>query len=105
MSQTLRWFAPPELPRADLRRRARALWLLSWPLFAVVAIALSVAVLVEPDTLARRATTVGAVGALVIALHVVSRKGQPVLASWIFVLGLCVIVTQRAWITGGIHAP
>lgn len=105
MLHTLRWFAPPELPRADLRRRARALWLLSWPLLAIVAVALSVAVLVEPHTLARRATTIGAVGLLVLALHVISRQGQPVLASWIFVLGLCVIVTQRAWITGGIHAP
>lgn len=105
MPHTLRWFAPPELPRADLRRRARALWFLSWPLFAVVAITLSVAVLVEPDTLARRATTVAAVGLLVLALHVVSRSGQPVPASWAFVLGLCVIVTQRAWVTGGIHAP
>ena len=27
------------------------------------------------------------------------------LASWILVFGLSVIVTQRAWITGGIHAP
>jgi signal transduction histidine kinase len=28
-----------------------------------------------------------------------------VLASWILVIGLSVIVTQRAWFTGGIHAP
>ena len=35
----------------------------------------------------------------------ISRAGRPVLASWILVIGLSVIVTQRAWITGGIHAP
>lgn len=105
MLQTLRWFAPPELPRADLRRRARALWLLSWPLFLVVALLLSAAVIVEPETAARRATTIAAIGALVLALHAVSRGGRPVLASWAFVIGLCLIVTQRAWITGGIHAP
>lgn len=101
----LGWFAPPELSRPDLRRRARSLWIVSWPFFAVVAIVLAIAVLVEPDTLARRATTIMAVGALILILHTISRTGRPVLASWILVIGLSVIVTQRAWITGGIHAP
>jgi signal transduction histidine kinase len=45
------------------------------------------------------------VATLVVALHAISRAGRPVLASWILVIGLSVIVTQRAWITGGIHAP
>ena len=102
---SLGWFAPPELSRADLRRRARALWIVSWPFFAVVAVVLGIAVLVEPETLSRRATTVVAVGALITLLHTISRAGRPVLASWLLVLGLSVIVTQRAWITGGIHAP
>ena len=99
------WFAPPELTRPDLRRRARALWIVSWPFFALVAVVLGIAVVIEPHTLARRATTVAAVGALVLVLHTISRAGRPVLASWILVVGLCLIVTQRAWITGGIHAP
>ena len=93
------------MPRLDLRRRARALWIVSWPLFGVVAVLLSIAVLVEPYTLARRAVTIGVVGALITSLHMISRSGRPVLASWILVIGLSVIVTQRAWITGGIHAP
>ena len=100
-----RWFAPPELPRPNLHRCARALWIASWPLFAVVTVLLAIAVMVEPDTLARRATTVAAVGALVVILHAISRAGRPVLASWMLVTGLSIIVTQRAWITGGIHAP
>jgi hypothetical protein len=99
------WFAAPELSRPDLRRRARALWIVSWPFFAVVTVVLGVAVLVEPDTLARRSVTIAAVGALMTLLHTISRAGRPVLASWILVIGLSVIVTQRAWITGGIHAP
>ena len=99
------WFAPPQLPSPNLRRHATALWIVSWPLFAVVTLALAIAVLVEPDTFARRAMTVAAVGALVITLHAISRAGRPVLASWILVIGLSLIVTQRAWITGGIHAP
>jgi signal transduction histidine kinase len=100
-----RWFAPPELSRPDLRRRARALWIVSWPFFAVVTVVIGIAVLVEPHTLARRGTTVAAVGVLMTLLHTMSRAGRPVLASWILVVGLSVIVTQRAWITGGIHAP
>jgi signal transduction histidine kinase len=77
----------------------------TWPFFAVVAAVLAAAVLVEPDTLARRATTVTAVGVLITILHAISRRGRPVLASWMLVIGLSVIVTQRAWVTGGIHAP
>ena len=100
-----RWFAPPEFSRPDLRRGARALWIASWPFFAVVTVMLGVAVLVEPQTLGRRAITIALVGTLILFLHTLSRAGRPVLASWILVVGLSVIVTQRAWITGGIHAP
>ena len=99
------WFAPPELPHPDLRRLARALWIVSWPFFAVVTVGLGMAVLAEPHTLARRATTIAAVGALITILHTLSRAARPMLASWILVVGLSVIVTERAWITGGIHAP
>ncbi|MGH9411869.1 MAG: sensor histidine kinase [Vicinamibacterales bacterium] len=101
----LHWFAAPELPSPDLRRHARALWIASWPFFAVVASMLTIAVIVEPETLVRRATTIAAVGVLIALLHAMSRAGRPALASWMLVLGLSAIVTQRAWITGGIHAP
>src|SRR5947208_5190176 len=99
------WFGPPELSRPDLRQLARALWIVSWPFFTVVSVVLGIAVLVEPQTLARRVATIVAVGALVTLMHTISRAGRPQLASWTLVIGLCVIVTQRAWITGGIHAP
>jgi signal transduction histidine kinase len=91
--------------RVDLRSHARALWLVSWPFFAVVAAVLGISVFIEPHTLARRATTVIAVGVLITVLHAINRGGRPILASWALVIGLSVIVTQRAWITGGIHAP
>ena len=101
----IQWFGPPEFARADLRHRARALWIVSWPFFAVVTLLLGIAVLVEPQTFARRATTVVAVGGLMTVLHMTSRAGRPVLASWILVTGLSIIVTERAWVTGGIQAP
>jgi signal transduction histidine kinase len=101
----VQWFAPPELARPDLRQRARSLWILSWPFFAIIAVLLGIAVLAEPGTAARRATTIVAVGGLIGVLHSISRAGRPVFASWVLVIGLPVIVTQRAWATGGIHAP
>src|SRR4051812_29919088 len=105
MPSMLRWFAPPDLLRPEPRRRARALWLMSWPFLAIVASVLAVAVVVDPATIWRRAITVTAVAMLIAILHAISRAGRPVLASWILVIGLSIIVTQRAWITGGIHAP
>ena len=99
------WFAAPEFSTPDVTRHARVLWFMSWAFFGVVAVMLAIAVLVEPHTLARRATTIAAVGALVVSLHALSRTGRPVLASWLLAIGLSVIVTQRAWITGGIEAP
>jgi signal transduction histidine kinase len=100
----VQWFAPPEFARVDLRTRARALWIASWPFFVAVAVLLGLAALAEPETLMRRTTTLAAVGGLVTVLHATSRAGRPVLASWMLVIGVSVIVTERAWTTGGIHA-
>src|SRR4051812_45492712 len=61
MPSMLRWFAPPDLLRPEPRRRARALWLMSWPFLAIVASVLAVAVVVDPATIWRRAITVTAV--------------------------------------------
>lgn len=100
-----RWIAPPRLATRDLTRRAHTLWIIKWPFFAVVAVVLSIAVAVQPETLARRAITIGVVGLLVAALHELNRRGRTRQASWALVTGLTLIVTQRAWGTGGIHAP
>jgi len=104
-SPVLRWFAPPSLLTAEDTRRARILWTVAWPFLAVVAATLAMAVALEPATLGRRVVTVTAVALLVATLHEVSRRGRTVLACWMLVVGLTLLVTQRAWITGGIHAP
>lgn len=100
-----RWFSPPNLSEPDLRRRAHALWMMSWPFAGLVTLLLGVAVLIEPDTLGRRAITITSLSAVVVALHWLSRTGRPRLASWLLVTALSLLVTQRAWGTGGIHAP
>jgi signal transduction histidine kinase len=101
----IQWFAPPSLESSEAERRARGLWLVAWPFLAVVTVTLGIAVAVEPETLARRAVTVAAVAILITILHEINRRGRTSLASWLFVIGCTVIVTQRAWITGGVHAP
>jgi signal transduction histidine kinase len=101
----LRWFGPPVLAGSEDTRRAHSLWMVSWPFLLVVIVLLSALVAVEPETLTRRAVTMASVGILVAGLHELSRRGRPVLASWILVIGLTLVVTQRAWNTGGIHAP
>jgi len=86
--------------------RARALWIVSWPFFAVVAIVLGIAAAVEPDTLARRTVTVAAVGSLIILLHTINRAGRPMLASWMLVSrALRPRHPNARGFTGGIFAP
>src|SRR4051812_38401429 len=99
-----RWFSPPRLSTLDGTRRARALWRVSWSFFAVLAVLLMAVSFATPDLLPRRLASIALVGVLVLTLHAANRSGRTTLASWIFVLGLTAIVTQRAWHTGGVHA-
>ena len=104
-ASVIRWFAPPRLDTVESTRRARRLWMMAWPFFAVLTTILGLAVAVEPATLGRRLVTITSVGVLIAVLHELNRRGRTTFASWMLVLGLVVVVTQRAWITGGIHAP
>ena len=100
-----RWFAPPVLENLESTRRARALWGVSWSFFGMIAVALVAAGLATPGSLLRRLTSIVLVGVLVVVLHAFNRRGRTALASWTLVFGLTAIVTQRAWQTGGVHAP
>ncbi|HEY8176216.1 MAG TPA: hypothetical protein VIF32_11005, partial [Gemmatimonadaceae bacterium] len=99
------WFSPPELSSAEASRRARSFWVLAWSFFGLLAVMLSAAIIATPATFERRGTSIVMVGVLVLLLHALNRQGRTEVASWILVLGLTSIVTQRAWYTGGIHAP
>lgn len=76
-----------------------------WSFLAIFTILLAVAAIILPDTLPLRAIMVLAVALLVVGMHALNRLGRTNLAGWIFVLGLTAVLTQRAWATGGAHAP
>jgi signal transduction histidine kinase len=99
------WFSPPVLSSADATRRARSFSVLAWSFFGVLTVMLSAAIVATPETFERRGTSIVMVGMLVLLLHALNRRGRTDVASWVLVLGLTGIVTQRAWYTGGIHAP
>jgi signal transduction histidine kinase len=104
-SPIIGWFGPPSMASSESTRRARALWFISWSFFGLLAVLLIAASIVTPSTVVRRAVSIGAVGVLVLLLHILNRRGRTALASWLLVLGLTLIVTQRAWNVGGVHAP
>src|SRR6476661_2696648 len=104
-AQVVRWFAPPRLTSLESTHRARALWKVSWSFFGLLTAVLLVASVATPGLLSRRLTSIMLVAALVLLLHSLNRRGRTALASWLLVLGLTAIVTQRAWNTGGVHAP
>ncbi len=101
----IEWFAAPQLESAASTRRARSLWMIAWTFFGLVAVMLAAAIVATPATLERRGISILMVGVLVLVLHGLNRRGRTAIGSWVFVLGLTAIVTQRAWYTGGIHAP
>lgn len=101
----LRWFAPPMQSTVESTRRARALWRVSWSFLGLLAVLLLSATVATPSLLPRRFTTVALVALLVLGLHALNRRGRTTLASWLLVLGLTSITTQRAWGAGGVHAP
>ncbi len=101
----MRYFRPPRLRSPDDTIEARNFWITAWGFLVVVVVMLGAMSALDPTSLKRHAVTTAAVAALVALLHEVNRRGRTRLASWMFVVGLVVVVTQRAWGTGGIYAP
>jgi signal transduction histidine kinase len=99
------WFGAPRLESGEATRRAHVLWLIAWSFFGLLALMLAAAIVATPETLARRGTSSALVGALVLIIHFLNRRGRTEVGAWALVLGLAVVVTQRAWHTGGVHAP
>ncbi|HUX33430.1 MAG TPA: ATP-binding protein [Gemmatimonadaceae bacterium] len=105
LPRALRWFDAPAPTSPEASRRARALWKLQWSFLGVLATLFGVATVLMPQTIGRRAVSILAVAALTLVIHAINRAGRTNLASWLLVLGLTAVLTQRAWITGGVHSP
>ncbi len=105
LPRALRWFDAPVLASPEASRRARALWKLQWSFLGVVVTLFGVATVLMPETFGRRAVSILAIAALTLVIHALNRGGRTNFASWLLVLGLTAVLTQRAWITGGVHSP
>jgi len=105
LPRALRWFDAPVLASPSASRRARALWTLQWSFLAVAIALFGVASVLIPVTIERRGVSLLAIVALTLAVHALNRRGRTDPASWLLVLGLTAVLTQRAWITGGVHSP
>ena len=104
LPRALRWFEAPTPESPDAVRRARALWKLQWSFLAVVVGLFGVGTVLIPVTIERRGVSIVAITALMLVVHALNRRGRTDVASWILVLGLAAVLTQRAWITGGVHS-
>jgi signal transduction histidine kinase len=78
---------------------------LQWSFLAVLVALFGLATTLMPDTVHRRAVTIVAVSLLTLVVHALNRLGRTTVASWLMVLSFTVVLTQRAWITGGVHSP
>lgn len=105
LQATLDWTRTSIFPSEEDTERASRLRAIMLGTYAVIGVSLLVLIVLEPTSLARRAVTLALVTVLLAGIHEMNRRGRTALASWVFVLGLIAIVTQRAWITGGIYAP
>jgi signal transduction histidine kinase len=99
------WFSPPVHASEDLTRRAFALWNTGWGTFGIGTAFLVVMIVLEPASTARRVGTIVGLAIIAAVAHEASRRGHTIAASWTFLALIIAFLTQRAWITGGIHAP
>lgn len=101
----LRWFSPPVHANEDLTRRAFALWNTGWGTFSIGTAFLLIMIALEPASTVRRIGTIVGLAIIASVAHEASRRGHTIAASWTFLALIIAFLTQRAWITGGIHAP
>jgi hypothetical protein len=99
------WFSPPVHANEDLTRRAFALWNTGWGTFGIGTAFLVIMIALEPASTMRRVGTIVGLAIIAAVAHEASRRGHTIAASWTFLALIIAFLTQRAWITGGIHAP
>jgi PAS domain S-box-containing protein len=100
-----RWLRLPPFPTELAGYNAARLGTVMAGTYVVVTAAMVLLMALEPSSVWRRSGTLLAVTILFGGMHELNRRGRTQLAGWILMFGLVTIVTQRAWITGGIYAP
>ncbi len=104
-SAVRRWFARPQSGQADRDEEARVLWMISWGMVALIAAYSVTEIVFEPASTLRRVITLLGITTIVGVVHEMNRRGHIRQASWTLVVLLIAFLTQRAWITGGLHSP
>jgi signal transduction histidine kinase/FixJ family two-component response regulator len=89
----------------EFAHQVRTVRRLAWSAIVVAVVFLAALILEQPDTLARRSSTLAAVLILAFLVLAVNRAGRARLASWLLVAGLTAIISARAWTAGGIVTP
>jgi signal transduction histidine kinase/FixJ family two-component response regulator len=89
----------------DVTQEARTFRVVGWSTLVITTVALSLLIVEQPESFGRRAGSIVFITLLVTFQQRLDRRGRTRLASWCLVLGLVGIVTQRAWVLGGIQAP
>jgi|GEM_PF-3444326 len=99
-----RLLRPPVLATEDQTARARQYFSVTSATSGAVAAVLALLVIVEPATLARRGSTLVFIIVLTLGLLELNRRGRTALASALFVTGLLLTLTLRAWTSGGVNS-
>jgi PAS domain-containing protein len=84
--------------------RAKRLRAVAFGTFAALAVQMVALMAIDPPHWSRRATALAIVAVLIGLVDLINRRGRTGVASWVFVLGLIAMATQRAWGAGGINS-
>lgn len=95
----------PTFADEEQTQKARTFHGVAWWTLVVTTFFLLVMAAMQPQLLARRASTISTMTALFVGLLWLNKRGHTRLASWLLVLGETAIVTARAYTSGGVSAP
>ncbi len=98
------FFAAPVLDTEERTFQAIRFFRALWAIVSVVSFFLCLLIFAQPETAVRRLVTVFILFVMGMALLLVNRAGRTRLASWVLLLGLTALLTQRTYTSGGIGA-
>ena len=99
------WSLLPTLEGEERAQRALIFYGVARSVMALTTLFLLVLVVMQPETLGRRLTSIGLVIISGLVLLEVNRRGRTSMASWAFIGCLIALIAERTWTSGGISAP